>query len=145
MTTQAVVPTTVKTGAKTVVPVLADALIRFALTKVPFKGEDRAIFPVGIHSIDRMVSVHIKGTVTVGKDYNQRIVANANPWLLLRIAMSKLNDVTMAAIVREALTEEGIDTETIKTQADKCVRALKDETTKPCKGKVTKKLIYEIE
>ena len=137
--TQAQTPVT-KTGDATVVPILSDALVRFALTQVQFTKEDRSIFPVGTHPIDRTVSVHVKGTVTVGKDYEQRIVANANPWLLLRIAMSKLNDTTMAAIVREALSEEGIDTNAIKAQADECVQALRDVTKKPCKGKVTKKL-----
>jgi len=140
MTTQTQAQTTVKTGDATVVPILSDALVRFALTKVQFTKEDRSIFSVGTHPIDRTVNVHIKGDVTVGEDYEQRIVANANPWLLLRIAMSKLNDTTMAAIVREALTEEGIDTDAIKAQADECVQALRDVTKKSCKGKVTNKL-----
>jgi len=144
MTQTATAQTTVKTGDATVQPILSDTLVSFALGQVPFTKEDRSILPVGTHPIDRTVNVHVKGTVTVGEDYEQRIVAKADAWKLLHVAMSKLNHVTMAAIVREALSDEGIDTAAIKAQADECVQTLKDATMTPCKGKVTNKLEFKI-
>jgi len=125
---------------------------------------------VGTHVIEETVTLTVTGTVTVGKDYEQRLVAKADPWKLLLVAMSKLNDVTMESIVKEA--EAGtLDTAAVKLEAEKqvgvvwtakekadfakkkeqaelanlAIDTIKEGTWEPCKGKVTKKLNIQVQ
>lgn len=100
----------------------------------------RAAISAGEYQIDEWV--HITGSVKVGEDYEQRIVAKAQPWDLLAVALSKLNGVTVEALVREAL-DGSIAAEEIKAQADAAMETIKGETVTTCKGKVTTKLTVE--
>ncbi len=125
---------------------------------------------VGTHTIEETVTLTITGTVTVGKDYDQRMVAEADPWKLLLVALSKLNGVTMESIVKEAEAGE-LDTAAVKLEAEKqigvvwtakekaeyaqkkeqaelaglAIDTIKEGTWKECKGKVTKKLNIQVE
>lgn len=91
----------------------------------------------GKYDAAAQVLIDVTGTVTVGEDYEQRIVAKADPWTLLAVALSKLNGVTVDAIVREALTADEKLVKSIKAQADTAMGTLKAETVTSCKGKVT--------
>jgi len=93
---------------------------------------------VGSHVVDEVVTLHVTGEVKVGSDYEQRVVAKADPWLLLGVALSHLNGVTVESIVAEALNAE-LGTEDIKARADAAVAAVKATTVTACKGKVTHK------
>jgi len=125
--------------------------------------------PVGTHVIDETVMLKVSGTVTVGQDYEQRIVAEANPWKLLQVALSKLNGVTVDMLVEEAEKGE-LDTNATKTEievafgkvltrkekkeyaaaveraehAGEAIDKIKEGTWKPCKGKVTKKINIQV-
>ena len=92
----------------------------------------------GDYPID--LSVRIFGSIKVGEDYEQRIVAKSDPWLLLSIALSKLNGITVDSIVREALTCS-LDPLSIKDQANAAIAAMKDPTLTQCMGKVTTSLV----
>jgi len=124
---------------------------------------------VGTHEIEETITLNIKGTVTVGEDYDQRIVAKADPWLLLEVALSKLNGVTIDSLVRDAANKE-LDTKATKLKADATLFALQTANDKKeyelavkkateageaidkikmgtwtkCDGKVTKKLFIEL-
>jgi len=91
----------------------------------------------GSYGVDTQVVIDVAGTVTVGEDYQQRIVAKADPWTLLAVALSKLNGVTVDSIVREALTADEKLVKSIKAQADKAMASVKAPTLTDCKGKVT--------
>lgn len=109
-----------------------------AVDKVSSKFDRDSVEP-GEYSVD--VTVRVSGVIKVGEDYEQRIVAKADPWLLLHVAMSHLNGVTMDSIVREALHgDRGELAKEVKEKADQLVQVLKDETYQICKGKVTQKL-----
>jgi Glu-tRNA(Gln) amidotransferase subunit E-like FAD-binding protein len=113
-----------------------------AITKA-MEDNAREAIATGKHPIDTIV--HIKGTITVGEQFEQRIVAKAEPWTLLAIALSKLNGHTIESIVQEALNKE-IDIEVIKERAAKAIQAIKAPTVTQCNGKVTSKLVInEIE
>lgn len=126
--------------------------------------------PVGTHIIEETVTLTVTGQVKVGEDYEQRIVAKADPWKLLLVALSKLNGVTMESIVKEAEAGE-LDTAAVKMEAEKSVGAvwtakekaefaqkkeqaelagiaidtIKEGTWEKCKGKVTKKLNIQVQ
>ena len=51
----------------------------------------------GTHSVDEMLILEANGTVTVGEDYEQRIVAKAKPWDLLTAALELANEQLAAA------------------------------------------------
>jgi hypothetical protein len=102
--------------------------------------EARATLMVGTHEVDTVV--RIKGTITVGEDYEERIVGKADAWTLLEVALSKLNGVTVEMLVREALNGT-INTETVKAQAEQAMETVKEATLTICKGKVTTKLEAE--
>ena len=101
----------------------------------------RADVSVGKHFVDFMVRV--TGFLTVGEDYEQRLVAKADPFALLAVALSKLNGVTLEALVREALEADPEEIKEIKARASEAVQALKAPTMTVCNGKVTTDLKFE--
>lgn len=111
-----------------------------AVKEAAVKKASKGVSP-GTHEID--VLVRVFGEITRGDDYNQRIVEKAAPWDLLAVALSKLNGVTVEALVREAtnLTKERV-TE-IKSQATAAMEKVKGPTDTACNGKVTTKLAVE--
>jgi len=110
---------------------------------------------VGTHSLDCDVTLRLDGTVKVGEVYTQRVVAKADPWALLATALSKLNGVTVKAIVAGALDKSALDevsieaiaaesiaadkdkTNALKTRAATAIAAVKAPTLTTCNGKVT--------
>ncbi len=104
----------------------------------------RETLPVGTNPVTETVTLIVNGQVKVGEDYEQRIVAKADPWLLLAAAMSHLNGVTMESITREALSADPALVASLKTQASTCIELLKVPTMTPCKGKVTTKGSVEV-
>jgi hypothetical protein len=93
---------------------------------------------VGDHNVD--VTVRVTGSLKRGLDYTQNIVAKADPWLLLGVALSHLNGVTVDSIVREALTADPELTKSLKKSAQTALDAVKAPTETPCNGKVTGKV-----
>jgi len=82
------------------------------------------------------VTVRVDYCLKVGEDYEQQIVAKADPWALLAVALSKLNGVTVDSLTREAL-EAGADVADVKARAKAAIGALKSPTTTRCNGKTT--------
>ena len=94
---------------------------------------------VGDHAVDERVTLDIAGLVRVGEDFDQRVVCKADPWLLLGVALSHLNGITVESIVAEALSAE-LNGKDIKAKADAAVAAVKAPTVTRCRGKVTTKV-----
>lgn len=92
---------------------------------------------VGKYAVSETVVLHVDGTVTVGEDYEQRIVLKADPWMLLQAALSHLNDVTVDSLVREALTADPKLVKSIKESAQEAMDIINAPTVTACKGKVT--------
>lgn len=112
-----------------------------AITKaIPTKAasEAKAALDVGEHDVD--VTVRVTGSIKRGLDYNQKIVAKADPWLLLGVALSHLNGVTVDSIVRESLTADPELVKSLKKTAQDAMDAVKAPTDTPCTGKVTSKV-----
>ena len=112
----------------------------FALTKAvkdAVKKNARAELSEGNHDVDFIV--HVSGSLTVGADYDEHCVAEAEPWGLLAVALSKLNGVTVESITREFL-KNTLDTTPIKKQATAAMKKIKGTTLKTFNGKVTAKI-----
>jgi len=99
---------------------------------------------VGVHPISFTVVVKVEGTVTKGDDYEQTIHASADGWKIALIALSKLNGITIEALVRESIEGE-IDTSDIVRRADAAAQTIKDARKVKCSGKTTSKLNVTIE
>jgi len=93
------------------------------------------------HNIDLTIRIH--GTVKVGEDYEQRIIYKVDFPGLLALALSKTNNVTMDALVREFEETEAVDTDAIKKNAAEALNAIKAKSMMNVKGKVTTKLNIE--
>ena len=102
----------------------------------------RADVSVGEHFVDFLARV--SGSFKVGEDYEQRLVAKADPFALLAVALSKLNGVTLDSLVREALEADPEEIKEIKARASEAIQALKAPTMSVCLGKVTTNLDFEI-
>ena len=102
-------------------------------------SESRDLLAVGVHQVQETVTLTVSGKVTVGEDYPQNIVAKADPWTLLAVALSHLNEKTIESITQEALTLDPEMVKSIKKSAEKAIGALKAPTLTECKGKVTTK------
>jgi len=118
-----------------------NAVTLTALAKVISEAASAArdSLDVGDHAVDDRVTIDVAGTIRVGEDYDQKIVAKADPWLLLGIALSHLNGVTIESIVAEALNAE-VSGKDIKAKADAAIAAVKAPTLTACRGKVTLKV-----
>ena len=97
----------------------------------------RADLEVGSYTVDETVLINIAGTVKCGESYTQQVVAKADPWLLLSVALSHLNGVTVESIVTEALAADPKLVKSLKAQAATAVAAVKAPTETTCQGKVT--------
>ena len=95
----------------------------------------------GEYQVD--ATVRVTGVVRVGEDYTQRITANANPWGLLAVALSKLNSVTVESLVREADRVAAGVTKDIQARATSAIQEIKAATERTCAGKVTHTLTLE--
>lgn len=102
-------------------------------------AESRELLAVGVHKVSETVTLTVTGTVTVGEDYSQNIVAKADPWTLLAVALSHLNGQTIASITQEALSLDPKMVKSIKKQAEDAIGSMKAPTLTECKGKVTTK------
>jgi hypothetical protein len=89
-------------------------------------------------------TVKVSGKVTKGDDYDQNIVAKADPWLLVAVLLSKVNGVTMDAVVRESVTQDPAMLDSLKASAAAAIEAIKAPTLTKCNGKVTTKLAVEL-
>lgn len=102
-------------------------------------AESRELLAVGVHTVSETVTLTVSGTVTVGEDYEQKIVAKADPWTLLAVALSHLNGVTIESITQEALSLDPKMVKSIKKSAEDAISTLKAPTLTHCSGKVTTK------
>ena len=89
-------------------------------------------------------TVRVSGSFKKGEDYDQEIVAKADPWLLLAATLSHLNGVTVESIVREALTADVALVDSLKENAAKAIQAIKGPTNTTCNGKITTKLAVAV-
>jgi hypothetical protein len=89
----------------------------------------------GKHSVD--VYLHLKGTLTVGEDYEQSIIQKLCPYKVLLVALNHLNKVTVDSIVQEviALQEDEEKTEKLKKSVKKAMEQFGSITNTKCKGK----------
>jgi predicted DNA-binding protein len=87
---------------------------------------------------DYKVSFDIKGEFTAkkGEDFEQ-IISFAVPYdKLLKLALSKLNGVTLSHLVKESLETE-IDTKDFKVKVSNALAEIKGKSKKLCSGKLT--------
>jgi hypothetical protein len=105
-------------------------------------SEANASLTAGKYDVD--VTVRVKGTLTRGENYVQQVVEKANPWLLLSVALSHLNGVTVDSIVTEALTADPAMVDSLKAKAAEAIATVKGPTATPCNGKTTGKLTVEV-
>lgn len=102
---------------------------------VSMKDVARDLVSTGRH-VGR-VKLTVAYDLKVGADYEQEIVAKADPWTLLAVALSKLNGLTVEAIVREAILMPEEMAKGVKDMAAAAMATVKGTTVTQCKGKVT--------
>lgn len=89
----------------------------------------------GVYDVD--FTAHIRGRVTVRADTKMRAAQKAKPWALLAVAMSKLNGVTIEALVREA---ENAPEAEIKARVQEALENIKGATVVTRRGDVIAEL-----
>ena len=102
----------------------------------------REAVDAGTHAVDFLL--RIRGTFKVGEDYEQRLVAKVDFAALFAVALSKLNGVTVDALVREALEADPGEIKQIKAKAAEALESIKAPTMSACRGKVTTDLEFEV-
>ena len=115
----------------------AAALVLLAKEAAAAKTATRDALTVGDTDVDEIVTLHLTGTVRAGADYEQEIVAKADPWTLLAAALSHLNGVTVDSLTREAVAADPALVASIKKDAKAAIAAVKGPTLTQCRGKVT--------
>ena len=114
---------------------ITDPILALALSKVDVLDKEmRAGILAGRYR--GTASVSLEWDLKVGESYEATIVAKADPWSLLALALSKLNAVTVDALVRECLAGP-IDAKATKEAADAAIAAIKAPTKTLCSGKTS--------
>jgi len=90
---------------------------------------------VGVHPVD--CQVRLVGGITKGKPYKQRVAAAADPWKLLALALSKLNNSSVEALVAEAADLEQVGEDEIKERAKRAIETIVAGTEREISGRVT--------
>ena len=130
---------------------IKETIARLAIAKVAkpknFKTV-RETLVAGEYDVDFIA--RFKGKINVGDSYNQKIVAKADPWKLLAVAMSKLNDATVHSILIEAEEDKNreivvIASKKIKDIAEGAIVKLKASTSSVCQGKTTGNVELSVE
>lgn len=112
------------------------AIQLLALSKIADKDARKLVAP-GKHA--GTFTATIDFDLRVGEDFEQ-VVAQSVPWQrIAAIALAKLNNVTVEAIVREAVGKdaEELNTDDIEARAKKAVAELLGSKARKVAGKVT--------
>ncbi len=75
---------------------------RIALAKL-FAASDDAPLTPGIHEVDDVVRLHVRAAIKVGNPTITTQISKVSPWILLGAALSKLNQTTLEAFVRDVV------------------------------------------
>ena len=119
---------------------IKEVIARLAIAKVNKPknlGLVKKSVTAGEYDVD--FTARFQGRIQVGDAYNQKIVAKADPWKLLGVALSKL-----ASLVKEAETSS-IDGDAIKESAQGAVNQIKAPTDTICAGKTTGSVDLSVE
>lgn len=112
-------------------------IILLALSKVDIDKAIRKTIEPSVYT--GTATIKVAYDLKVGADFDQRVAAAANFQKLFAVALSKLNGVTVEALVREATAMDDDDprlTE-ITTRAKAATAAVLDATLRTVSGKVT--------
>jgi hypothetical protein len=102
------------------------------------KSAARDEIAVGVYDVNTLV--RISGQVKVGEDYPKPQV-NKIDWIgLVAVALSKLNGVTVEALVEEYEMLDGVNLKDIKDSAQAKIDLLKGKTMQMDRGRVTTNL-----
>lgn len=96
----------------------------------------------GTYIVDELIRV--QGTVRKGEEAEQVIHMSCDTWNILAVALSKLNGITVEAIIREALNIEEDKVTAIKEQAKIALDAIKAPAKQKVAGKITTKLSFSV-
>ena len=120
----------------------ADILRVIALAGLELSDEDRGRLKPGTYRLNDTVIIGILGEIHVGDDGVQEIVAKADVWALLALALNRLNTVTVEHLLYEYFHGDVVMAAAadLKKRTVKAIRKLKGATRTSVKGKITKDL-----
>lgn len=122
-----------------------EALVPVALHKLIAPPKYKKLVPdiaPGEYPIE--LQIRILGSLKKGEPFTQRIAAKANPWAIAALALSKLNGVSMDALVRESIAVPRETQDAIKEQATQALQKIVDSTRTEMEGRVTANLVHEV-
>ena len=135
-----------KKAKKAVIPLNADAhpgdaVSSVALSKVKPDAEAREELKPGIYAVD--TTVRIRGELHVATDHEVDQVNKVNPFSLLALALSKVNDVTAESLLKEAAemskNDLEMDTKALEKKVKDAWAKLASTTRQTRKGAVSLK------
>lgn len=89
--------------------------------------------------------IRLRGGLKKGLPYKQRIAAAADPWKLLALALSKLNNTSIDALVRESANLPAIGEEDLKTKAKQAIEQIVASTDREIEGRITAAIQWSLE
>lgn len=107
----------------------------------------RDLVTPGVYEVD--FTARVSGSIRVAPDQTAKVPMAADPWGLLALALSKLNETTLDALVTEHLERldnaQALDGESVKTRALAAIERVKTATTTTRRGPVTTALTVRLE
>lgn len=119
---------------------MLDPIVGLVFEKGEQLGKFRDLVAPGEYEVD--TTVRIRGKVTVAEDTEKRVPL-AVPWQkVCAVLLSKLNGVTVEAVLAEALRSE-FDVEGVTTRAQAAIEKLVESTKRPTRGAVRSRILIE--
>lgn len=106
-----------------------------------FKALSETLEP-GIITVDS--TIRIVGGLKKGAPFKKRVSAAANPWKLLAKALSKLNQTSIEALVRESLEASDDETSAVKQAAEDAIERIVAATEREMSGALTGTVRWEL-
>lgn len=101
-----------------------------------------ALLVPGQHLID--CRVHLRGVLKKGEAFRTKVPAAANPWKILALALSKLNQTTIDSVVRDALEVPDEEAEAVKAAASEAIEKIVASTERESSGRITGNVIWSL-
>lgn len=114
-----------------------------AVKEADYKAAGAIMLPGTREAVDSIV--HLRGAISKSEPYEQKVAADANPWKLLAVALSRLNQATVDSIVAGSFQIGDEEADAIKASAILAVEKIVAGTKRVIQGRITGTILWEMQ
>lgn len=113
-----------------------------AVKEADYEAAGKTMLPGTREAVDSVI--HLRGAISKSKPYEQKVAADANPWKLLAVALSRLNQATVDSIVAGSFQVADEEANAVKASAVQAVEKIVAGTKRVINGRITGTILWEM-